>query len=401
MTIDFVTQGLDIESNRPIGPILIENLNKTCYSSFKATVAFMSRAGITGLSNHIETARQNDIDINFLVGVDNEGTSKEALEELLALNVSSSIFHTTQGVIFHPKLYFFEGEQNLLIIGSSNLTVPGLFQNVESSIIVEYESTDKEGQKFIAMINKYFDVLLSGNDANTQILNQDLIDDLVEAGIVPIEEVRLRKQNKSKKKIHSNRNNEALNKIKSKFPSFKIQIPGDDFRKRATEPIQHEEEFEDVADMVAEANPTRGELVWQKNNIPPSDTQVVDEGTNPTGRIKLTQAGFRVDNSLIDHLTYFRNDIWGNYTWVGDPYNPQAEISTIPVRIILRNRDYGTYDLVVRHNPGGEAGQANYTTSISWGEIGNNIGRLRLNDLTLRLYRSTLDGNEIFELTIS
>jgi HKD family nuclease len=403
MNIEFITQGLDLEKAEPTGSILIENLKKDVYSSFKAIVAFASRAGIVGLSRHIETAKNNGIEVSFIIGVDNEGTSKEALEELLNLNVNCFVYHTTQKVIFHPKIYLFQGSENLVIIGSSNITLPGLYQNVESSVNITFDEGDEDGNTILQHISFHFNTILTEDDANLQKLDQELINDLVSAGIVPSESVRLRRQNKKKKNINSERSNDALNKIKARFPSKELRKPDKEFGRTATETISSEEIFEVVPEMISEEEPTRGELVWQKNDLPKSDVQIVETGstTNPTGGFRLTQAGFEVAGTRIDQTIYFRNNLFGTYTWEEVSDTPFVEVAKVPIRIVIENRDYGTYLLNVRHKPSGEAGQANYTTLISWGEVGNTIGRLKLNGKTMQMYRSTHQGNEIFEIVIS
>lgn len=400
MNISFVSQGLDNANKVPIGDVIISNLSRNNFTSFKAIVAFMSRAGIKGLSNAILSAKHRNIDIKFIVGVDNEGTSKEALEVLHQLQLESYIYYTTQKIIFHPKIYLFEGNQNLLIVGSSNLTLPGLYQNVESSIIIEFESDDIQGKEILNSINSYFNELLTGTDANVEKLTQELINDFVAAKIVPSERYRIQKQNKLKKRIHSDIENKLLEKIKSKFPSIEITKPSASFWRGPTEPTLTEEQYENIDIVYEEKELERGILVWQKGNLPASDVQYSKEGTNPTGGIRLTQADFTVNGNTIDQTTYFRNDLFGSYTWQEVNNNPFVEVAEIPININIRGKDFGTYNLSIRHKPSGEAGQANYTTLMSWGEIGNAIGRIDLRGDTLRLYKSKNDTKDIFELVI-
>jgi HKD family nuclease len=130
MKITFLGQGFEAASANAIGNHLNNYLNQTNFHSFTGISAFASEAGIFGLAGHILNAKQNyqaPKKITLVVGVDQQGTSKEALEELKNLNVDSYIFYQSESPIFHPKIYLFEGAQlTKLIVGSSNLTGTGI-----------------------------------------------------------------------------------------------------------------------------------------------------------------------------------------------------------------------------------------------------------------------------------
>jgi len=126
-------------------------LGQKKFNSFTGISAFASESGIYGLSGHLNSAKKNFKNLNLIIGVDLEGTSKEALEEILALNINSYIFYQLEPPVFHPKIYLFEGDKEVkLILGSSNLTRGGLFTNVESSMLIEFDSKDKEGLAFLS-----------------------------------------------------------------------------------------------------------------------------------------------------------------------------------------------------------------------------------------------------------
>lgn len=58
MKIKFLGQGLDRLDNLPIGSILIDEFNNNKHNSFVGIVAFASKAGIEGLSEHIIKAKK-------------------------------------------------------------------------------------------------------------------------------------------------------------------------------------------------------------------------------------------------------------------------------------------------------------------------------------------------------
>lgn len=108
MNITFLGQGYEAESKDSVGNYLINLLGKDIFHSFTGISAFASEAGIIGLSEYIERAKNHFDQINIVVGIDQEGTSKEALYEIANLKINGYIFYQREPPIFHPKIYLFE-----------------------------------------------------------------------------------------------------------------------------------------------------------------------------------------------------------------------------------------------------------------------------------------------------
>ena len=76
---------------------------------------------------------------DILVGMANRGTSVEALSYLRTLCRRVYVYHRHQLQTFHPKFYLFDSGESpptkaTLLVGSSNLTGGGLYQNIEGNI---------------------------------------------------------------------------------------------------------------------------------------------------------------------------------------------------------------------------------------------------------------------------
>jgi hypothetical protein len=87
---------------------------------------------------------KNGGSLRAIVGVDLDNTSKEGLDELIALKTHGSVnlfvHHNEAGTVFHPKLYLFRNTTAAsLIVGSNNLTEAGLFRNTEAGLAVDVE----------------------------------------------------------------------------------------------------------------------------------------------------------------------------------------------------------------------------------------------------------------------
>ena len=191
MKTTFLGQGFESESLNAIGNYIIKYLNEKDFHSFIGISAFASEAGIFGLAGHIKTAKANFQNLSVIVGIDQEGTSKEALLEILNLDIEGYIFYQSESPIFHPKLYLFEGEQQIkVIIGSSNLTGRGLFANVESSLLIEFDINDTEGKRLLTEIKTYYKSLFDFSDGNLFKISNETIDNFIAKGIVPNEATR-------------------------------------------------------------------------------------------------------------------------------------------------------------------------------------------------------------------
>lgn len=386
MKITFLGQGFLPDANSPVGEYLMRFLLEDDFHSFFGFSAFASEAGIVGLSDHFQKANEKFEHLNLVVGVDQKGTSKEALNAILALGINSFIFYQPAFPIFHPKIYLFEGEKySELIIGSSNLTMQGLFVNVEASLLVSIENKLEEDLKVLSDLKSYFKGLFDQTDPNLQPLTEELIEELVAKGIVPTEVERTSNHDK----LETKEKDTTWSLIAKLFPRRAIAKVAKEFRKVRKPRI--------AAQPVTALAPPKphilGELVWAKYNLPKSDVQIPQvERTKPTGGLRLTQAKFLREGKEIDDTKYFR-DLFSDYKWIDSGKKTFVEIAIVPFEITIRENYIGKFNLVVRHKPSGDAGQNNYTTSISWGSVGDTIRDAYLVGANLELYAPATKGD--------
>jgi HKD family nuclease len=396
MTIKFLGQGFEAASANAIGNYLISYLNQTNFHSFTGISAFASEAGIFGLSGHILNAKQNfqaPRNITLVVGVDQQGTSKEALEELKDLNVASYIFYQSEAPIFHPKIYLFEGDQQTkLIVGSSNLTGTGLFVNVEGSLLIEFDNNDPEGTNLLNELKSYYQTLFDLTDPNLFSISDAVIADFVVRGIVPDETTRRRNFNAKA----------GGSTLQSTGQQSSFNVP-----RRRTATIPHS--FPRKPTVASSATPPAAAtitpivsvpqtpltppiqnrvLVWQKLSLSQSDAQRVPAGSNPTGNLKLSQAKFSVNSAFIDQTTYFRNIVFRNLTWITPkPNNNSYEEAFCPFDITILGNSIGVHTLKLSHDPVRIAGQGNTPTWLHWGNaLIPLLQQNNINGKTLNLY---------------
>lgn len=386
MNVTIIGQGFRSDNQKAVGHYLIDFLASENFHTFTAMSAFASKAGIRGLSSHIIAAKERLKRLSIIVGVDQEGTSKEALDAILNLKVESYIFYQPSVTIFHPKIYLFEGDQIArLIVGSSNMTAQGLFSNVETSTLILIDQAVDSDRRVIQDVKEYFDSIFTPNDPNLKRLTRELIEDLVELGVVPAEAERKQAQ----KEVAALSGKIPTSKLISEiFPKRKIAGVPSEFKKKRTATQATGE-----AAQTSVGKPSaKGQLVWTRKSLPASSVQAASSGTNPTGGLRLVQDKFEVEGQKIDPTNYFRNTLFGDYTWNRVRINPLVEAAIVSFEVTIRGKFVGTFDLDVRHKPSGEAGQHNYTTSISWGTLGETVRQAKLTGARLDIYASRLSG---------
>lgn len=395
MKVTLLGQGYEATSENSVGNYLIKFLSRKDFHTFTGISAFASEAGVLGLSEYITNAKKFFKSLNLIVGVDQEGTSKEALLEINNLKINSYIFHQKESPIFHPKIYLFEGATEIkLIVGSSNFTATGLFQNVESSLLVEFSNDDIDGNKLLSELKEYFKGLFEFNDPNLFNITPEIIEDFIAKGIVPNETTRFKKYSKriTDREEKKESDLEIPKRATARIPrSFRGKPKGN----RIVSKIIKELEIEDTNQIEP------GSLVWTRKKLPASSVQIGGQATtNPTGGLRLVQDNFIVDGKIIDQTTYFRQQIFGNYQWKQIRENPFVEAAIVRFDITVKGKHLGKYNLEVRHKPSGEAQQGNYTTSISWGELNETIKNENLTNSRLDLY-APKENSSIFKIAIS
>jgi HKD family nuclease len=390
MNITLLGQGFEPISEFSVGKQIIKFLADTSFHTFTGISAFASQAGVNGLSAHINSAKKHLKIITIVTGIDQKGTSQEALEALLNLEIDAFIFYQPSFTIFHPKIYLFEGEHKTkLIIGSSNLTAQGLFTNVEASLLVSIDNSSIEDKKIVEQLKEYFKGIFYHSDPNLKKLSTELISDLVIAKVVPTEAERKAAQDKAEKSERQETDNiiskifpkRDLPKIPKEFRGLKTQVSS---TKTTDQPIG-------VSSVI-------GKLVWTRKVLPKSSVQ--RSIGNPTGGLRLVQDDFTVDGEVIDQTQYFRKEVFRAFPWVKVKDKPYVEATTVPFDITIKGDFKGRFELEVRHKPSGEAGQHNYTTSISWGEIGPTIYDENLTGSRLDIFEA-IGKEKIFHLIIS
>ena len=183
MKIEFVTHGLKT-TKQTVGHLLNESFQDNDFNEFRGISAFTRKSGINKFKKSLLENKERFKKVTFTLGIVPRGTSIEALDFFLENNIECYAYLNDHSML-HSKIYYFTGKRfSRFIIGSSNLTSAGLSNNIESSVVIEFKSGDRNGNKFIKEYYRHFGLITSSNTDDFIMLTQELLEQLKEDSIV-------------------------------------------------------------------------------------------------------------------------------------------------------------------------------------------------------------------------
>lgn len=288
MDIVFLGQGLNPEVNNQTGQEIKRALLSGQYFDLKIFVAFISRSGLNSISNELNTFISAGNSVKIYAGVDLHGTSKEALEMLIQRNIETYIVYSPNSLIYHPKIYLFEGRDNsMVILGSSNLTTTGLFQNVEASICIKIIADDIAGKTFLDELLQHYNGIINATHQSCKQLTIDILKLLEDNKIVLPETLLTRKRNQSNRE-YSKRDAIKNAQLFSTFGKIKEIRPPSGFTRNVVQEI-HETISDSETSVVLEEISLEGGSLWVETRaMTGAARNILDlsmSGVSPTGEV--------------------------------------------------------------------------------------------------------------------
>ncbi|EFO32455.1 conserved hypothetical protein [Roseibium sp. TrichSKD4] len=200
--------------NRRLLGELKNDLESAEFNDFRLIVAYAKAGPLHRLKVQLEKWKADGKSFRAIFGIDQQGTSKEALD--LALALCDEVYITQErGITFHPKAYIFSGANKVrAFLGSNNMTVGGTETNFEAAVVVDAALPADNAVK--TDLDDMWDQLLPAQCVATRPLDQALLDQLVAAGDV-LDESALR--NSRKKATKTNKSSKPKAGLKLKPPS--------------------------------------------------------------------------------------------------------------------------------------------------------------------------------------
>lgn len=180
MDADFLFQPFDTRhAPATLGAWLLRELDSGEYTDFLAVVAFATASGTARLGRTLQRFNASGGTSHVICGIGNGVTSRQAIEHLLRAGVNVTGFHTGTGtLLFHPKLYRLASPtKGLLVVGSNNLTLDGLFRHFEASTVLHFDRRCEQDEHLLQKPDQYVSELQSRYPNNLLRMSAELLDD--------------------------------------------------------------------------------------------------------------------------------------------------------------------------------------------------------------------------------
>jgi len=345
--------------------------------------AYSNSAGVAAVSAALAPVANT---CRAFIGVRNGSTTAQAAAALLKLGVELyGVDTATRSRIFHPKVYLASGGGKArAIVGSANLTHPGMFNNIEAGSDIELDLADASDAAFVDTFLDGFDDLVNNHPQHCfRILDGRQIANLMKQGILEDE-----RSPKTQTAYGTGTQGNATSK-----PRINLPFKASPKKKKARKP---KPVVAAPANGQISAAPIYGQLVWSKPNLPRSDLQL-NPGHAP-GVLRLTQARYKVNGTVIDQTMYFRNQVFGPLNWTHNPI-AQKDEAVASTSLVIAGVYVGDFEMPISHKLAWAAGQGNYTTGLHWSGATNHIKQPGLVGRTLKLYQpASAQGRYVIEI---
>jgi hypothetical protein len=356
------------------------------------SVAFVNKSGVALLEDYLKPYSKK---VKAFIGIRNDITSTQGARHLLDLGVSLFVVDTgSRSVLFHPKLYLVKGkDQARVVIGSANLTIGGLNNNIEAGVSILLDLNDADERALVEEIEADFDALTGEypfhvleitkpSELNALQASGRLIDEMTTSPPRPVSSGTTPAQ-------------DTLSRIKLKVAPRRAQLSGaKKAPPKAKAVAAAKKKIAGAAGAPALPPAATGveyELVWESKALTRRDLGVPEgSNTNRTGSVNLDK-GLLADD--VDHRHYFREEVFADLAWVPGK-RPDVEEAYGKFQLVLKGISYGEFDLRIAHSTSTESKsylQRNAMTRLSWGPMREFVARPDLIGRTLALYRDKAD----------
>ncbi|MBW8283102.1 MAG: phospholipase D family protein [Rhizobium sp.] len=391
-TKEFILQGFTARTHKDA---IRELFEVDDIKSVLVSVAYMSESGIEPLE---DLFTKHAPLLTVFAGIRNDVTSYQGLMKIHGI-AGSTLYAVDTGsrtVVFHPKLYLVRGAKEVrLVMGSANLTLGGLNNNIEAGMLFKFDLGEAEDLKVVAEIESQ--LLALPNDYVEHIL---LMDDPAK-----IEDLKINGRVTDELSVPPPRPSTSSGGKSGSDPVPRIKLKTTPMHRRLRAARPAKAPVAAVAAPAASAAPVvvppaaapaTGvvlDLMWESKPLTERDLNIpTGTNTNKTGSINL-------DKGLLpeaeDHRPYFRAKVFDALNWTYR--SPTVDEAWGQFQLVLKGVSHGVFDLVVRHTNSTTSKsylQNNAMTRVSWGPMRDYVADPSLIGRTLALYRDKADPTQ-------
>ncbi|MBA1322706.1 phospholipase D family protein [Pseudomonas plecoglossicida] len=370
-----IMQGITPDSH---GWVIEEMLSGIEVQRIVISVAFATSTGVRGISDFLAPFADR---ATVLVGIRNGVTTAQGIYSLAKLGLNLKVVDTgAVGCIFHPKLYYVQGESEVrLMVGSANLTAGGLWNNIEASYIDTLSYGNLEDSRIIESVINVFDDLHQSYPSNVLTVHSD----------VSLEELIADPRLVDERCVWNDPVSSGYG-----VPGASDPVPKMDLYCRPTSsnlPIKGVHGF---ASYSQTAQSLEYEIAWVSRPLTSRDLSMpLADTTNPTGSMGMKKG---LLDEFIDHRHYFYDQVFNSLEWRASRTVGKLD-AVARFHIVIKGVDRGQYFLTVNHDTRTNTtsySQRNFMTQLHWGEVLPIIRDQDLLGRTLRLSRATTNSTE-------
>ncbi|GAA5496832.1 hypothetical protein Rhal01_03019 [Rubritalea halochordaticola] len=194
---------------------LLEDLKSSLksdeFNEFTVIVAYAKSGPLLRLEEHLENWKKDGGKSRIIIGVDQQGTSIEAVE--LSLSNFDEVYITQEkSITFHPKIYAFKGNKKATaFIGSNNLTVGGTEMNFEAAIELQLALPEEESK--YAEIESCWYNLMPAQCPATKKVTEEVFKELCDQNIIVPEKSLFNRSNDTSSLTRSYQSNPSGLKV--------------------------------------------------------------------------------------------------------------------------------------------------------------------------------------------
>lgn len=389
---EFILQGF---TTRTHGDAIGELFDVPKIQRVVLSIAFITESGVDRIASKLKPVAKV---LTTFAGIRNDISTHQGLKALLSYGGTVYAVDTgARNPVFHPKIYLVRGEKLArAIIGSANLTLGGLNNNIEAGISLEFDLSNPDDHKIVGQIESELDRLPAGYPENViKVTAVKLLDEWLASGRL-VNEMALPPPRPRSSIVGGAGASDTVPRIKLKVAALRRAlkkakaVPKGPIGKKAAP--AGKAGAVPLPPPVPAAIGVKLQLVWESKALTRRDLTIPSAGgTHATGSINLDKG---LLSEEVDHRHYFRDDVFPALTWAPTNATGAVEEAFAKFQLVLKGVSYGEFDLRIGHTTSTTSEsykQKNAMTRLSWGPMRPYVARADLIGRNLALYRDDVD----------
>lgn len=357
------------------------------------SVAFVTESGVEQIEPKLKA---HGALLTTFAGIRNDISSEQGLKRLHGYGGKLFAVDTgARNILFHPKLYLAKNKKVArVVIGSANLTLGGLNNNIEAGMLMEFDLANDDDRKIVEKIEGDLDGLLAQYPAHIlevtaskQLADWRASGRLVDEMAIPPPRPRAALEGNTP-------GSDTVPRIKLKVIPMRRAIKKAKAAKKLA-PKAASAKGKMATAAIPAAPPALGvdlEMVWESKALTRRDLTIPNaDGTHATGSINLDKGLLAAE---VDHRRYFKDDVFSDLKWVNTNATGAVVEGYAKFQLVLKGVSRGEFDLRVAHTTSTTSEsykQNNAMTRLSWGPMREYVAREDLIGRNLALYRDNAD----------